>query len=127
MAWRFLHNATKVGTRIESTAFASVIVPGPQSSFRGVAQTNHAPGVMAGAVTGMASRSHYLWLGGTLTKFAEHDGNRRPEVFDYSLVYGYRPPKWRKPPDKWDWRISGELVGERSQRFLQQGATVAET
>ena len=127
VAWRFLHNATKVGTRIESTAFASVIVPGPQSSSRGVAQTNHAPGVMAGAVTGMASRSNYLWLGGTFTKFADQDGNWRPEVLDYSLVYGYRPPKWRKPPDKWDWRIFGELVGEHSQRFLQQGAIVAET
>ena len=75
-----------------------------------------------GAVTGMASLSHYVWLGATYTKFYEHDGDKRPDVFDYSLVYGYRPPKWRRPPDKWDWRLFGELVGERSNRFLQANA-----
>ena len=82
---------------------------------------------MLGAVTGTASRSHYLWLGGTYTKFFEHNGDRRPDVLDYSLVYGYRPPKWRRPPDKWDWRLFGELVGERSERFLQAGSIVAGT
>jgi hypothetical protein len=80
--------------------------------------------MMLGAVTGTASRSHYLWLGATYTKFFEHNGDRRPDVLDYSLVYGYRPPKWRKPPDKWDWRLFGELVGERSERFLQANSTV---
>jgi hypothetical protein len=82
---------------------------------------------MDGVVSGMASRSHYLWLGSTFTKFYEHGCDRRPDVLDYSLVYGYRPPAWRKPPDKWDWRIFGELVGERSNRFLQANVTVPET
>jgi hypothetical protein len=102
IAWRFQHNTTKVGTRIESTAFASLVAPGAQSRFKGVAHTTNAPGTMVGAVTGLASRSHYLWLGSTFTKFYEHNGDRRPDVLDYSLVYGYRPPKWRKEPDKWD-------------------------
>lgn len=127
LAWRFHHNATKVGTRFESTAFAGLVVPGAQSAFDGVVHTTNAPGSMVGVVTGMASRSHYLWLGTTFTKFYEHNGDRRPDVLDYSLVYGYRPPAWRKPPDKWDWRIFGELVGERSNRFLQGNATVADT
>lgn len=127
VAWRFQHNATRVGTRIESTAFAGLVVPGPQSAFNGVAHTTNAPGFMVGAVTGRASLSHYLWLGSTFTHFTEHDGDRRPDVFDYSLVYGYRPPKWRRPPDKWDWRLFGELVGERSNRFRQSNSTVAET
>jgi hypothetical protein len=127
LAWRFQHRATGVGTRIESTAFAGLVVPGPQSTYQGVARTTNAPGFMAGAVTGRASLSHYIWLGGTFTHFAEHDGDRRPEVFDYSLVYGYRPPKWRRPPDQWDWRLFGEVVGERSNRFLQANSTVAET
>jgi len=127
LAWRFHHNATKVGTRIESTAFAGLVVPGAQSGFKGIAHTTNAPGSMVGVVTGMASRSHYLWLGTTFTKFYEHSGDRRPDVLDYSLVYGYRPPAWRKPPDKWDWRIFGELVGERSNRFLQANNTVPET
>ena len=62
-AWRFQHNATTVGTRFESTAFAGVVVPGAQSAFNGVAHTTNVPGSMVGVVTGMASRSHYLWLG----------------------------------------------------------------
>jgi hypothetical protein len=127
VAWRFQHRATKVGTRFESTAFAGLAAPGPQSGFKGIAHTTNVPGTMIGVVTGMASRSHYIWLGSTFTKFYEHSGDRRPSVLDYSLVYGYRPPKWRRPPDKWDWRIFGELVGERSNRFLQANAPVANT
>ena len=127
LAWRFQHSATKIGARIESTAFAGLVVPGPQSGFDGVVHTTNAPGTMFGAVTGLASRSHYLWLGSTFTKFYEHHGHRRPDVLDYSLVYGYRPPKWRRPPDKWDWRLFGELVGERSNRFVQANVPVANT
>jgi len=127
LAWRFQHTATKVGTRIESTSFAGFVVPGPQSAFVGVADTSNAPGFMVGAVTGRASLSHYVWLGATFTEFAEHNGDRRPDVFDYSLVYGYRPPKWRRTPDKWDWRLFGELVGERSNEFRQANAAVSGT
>jgi hypothetical protein len=123
VAWRFQHRATKVGTRFESTAFASLAVPGPQSGFKGIAHATNVPGTMFGVVSGMASRSNYIWLGSTYTKFYQHNGDKRPDLLDYSLVYGYRPPKWRRPPDKWDWRLFGELVGEHSDRFLQ--ATVA--
>jgi hypothetical protein len=126
LAWRFQHAATKVGTRIESTAFAGLVVPGPQSAFDGIKPTN-IPGFMVGGVTGRASLSHYLWLGGTYTRFVEHDGSKRPDVFDYSLVYGYRPVKWRRPPDKWDWRLFAELVGERSGSFRQSNATLPNT
>ena len=126
VAWRFQHRATKVGTRIETTAFAGLAVPGPQSGFAGISLSN-VPGTMFGVVSGMASRSSYLWLGTTYTKFYEHNGDKRPDVLDYSLVYGYRPAKWRRPPDKWDWRLFGELVGERSNRFLQANVPVANT
>jgi hypothetical protein len=126
LKWRYQHRATKVGTRIESTLFAGVAAPGPQSGFRNIGTTN-APGTMFGAVTGMASRSHYVWLGGTFTKFYEHSESKRPDVLDYSLVYGYRPPKWRRSPDKWDWRFFAELVGERSDRFAQAGIAVPQT
>jgi hypothetical protein len=127
VAWRFQHRATKVGTRFESTAFAGLVVPGPQSGFKGIAHTTNVPGTMVGVVSGMASRSNYLWLGSTYTKFYEHSGDKRPDVLDYSLVYGYRPPKWRRPADKWDWRLFGELVGERSGRFLQAKIAVPNT
>ena len=127
VAWRFQHRATKVGTRFESTAFAGLVVPGPQSGFKGIAHTTNVPGTMFGVVSGMASRSHYFWLGTTFTRFYVSNGDKRPDVLVYSLVYGYRPPKWRRPPDKWDWRLFGELVGERSNRFLQANAPVANT
>ncbi len=106
---------------------AGLAVPGPQSGFKGIAHTSNVPGTMFGLVSGMASRSHYVWLGGTYTKFYEHNGDKRPDVLDYSLVYGYRPEKWRRPPDKWDWRLFGELVGERSDRFLQANIVVPNT
>jgi hypothetical protein len=127
VAWRFQHRATRVGARIESTAFGGLVIPGPQSSFKGVSNTSNAPGFMLGAVTGRASLSHYVWLGASFTKFAEHNGDERPHVFDYSLVYGYRPPKWRRAPDKWDWRLFGELVGERSNGFPQANVMLANT
>ena len=127
VAWRFQHRATKVGTRFESTAFVGLAAPGPQSGFAGIARTSNAPGTMFGAVTGMASRSNYIWVGSTFTKFYERNGDRRPDVLDYSLVYGYRPAKWRRPPDKWDWRLFGELVGERSGRFVSARVAVPET
>jgi hypothetical protein len=126
LAWRFQHRATNVGTRIESTAFAGMVVPGPQSSFNGIKPTN-IPGFMVGGVTGRASLSHYLWLGGTFTRFFENDGSKRPDVLNYSLVYGYRPARWRRPPDKWDWRLFAELVGERSGSFQQASQTVPNT
>ena len=126
LRWRFQHRATKIGTRIESTLFAGLAVPGPQAGFRNFA-VSHTPGTMFGAVTGTASRSHYLWLGATFTKFYERSGAKQPDVFDYSLVYGYRPPKWRRSPDKWDWRLFAELIGERSGTLVQGGANVPRT
>ena len=126
LKWRFQHRATQVGTRIESTMLAGLVVPGPRSAVRGITTTN-APGVMFGAVSGLASRSHYFWLGGTFTKFPNHSGAKRPNVLDYSLVYGYRPSKWRRPPDHWDWRFFAELTGEHSDRFVQGGIAVPQT
>ena len=126
LAWRFQHRAVTIGTRIESTAFAGLVAPGPQSAFNNIKPTN-APGFMLGGVTGRASLSHYLWVGGTYTRFPERNGSKRPDVFDYSVVYGYRPPKWRRPPDKWDWRLFAELVGERSGAFQQSSVTLPQT
>jgi hypothetical protein len=124
LAWRFQHRATKVGTRFESTAFVGLAAPGPQSGFAGIAHTTNVPGTMLGGVTGMASRSNYIWIGSTFTRFYKRNGERRPDVLAYSLVYGYRPAKWRRPPDRWDWRLYRELVGERSGRFVEGNAVV---
>src|SRR4029077_11179547 len=50
-SWRFQHRATKVGTRFESTAFAGLVVPGPQSGFKAIAHTTNVPGTMVGVVS----------------------------------------------------------------------------
>jgi len=63
VAWRFQHRATKIGTRIESTAFAGLACPGPQSGFKGVAHTTNLPGTMIGAVIGLASLRIALGFG----------------------------------------------------------------
>lgn len=125
MAWRFHHRASAVGTRFESTAFGGLIAPGSQAGTGTFANLSKAPGLMAGAVTGIASRSHYVWVGASFTKFFESGGDRRPDVLSYSLVYGYRPESWRREADKWDWRLFAEMTGERSSRFLQSGSIVA--
>jgi hypothetical protein len=124
LAWRFHHNAKGVGTRLESTLFGNIVVPGPQQGSGALNNLKRAPGANLAAVTGVASRGHYLWLGGGFTKWAAASGDRRPDQLTYSLVYGYRPPSWRTEPDKWDWRFFAELTGEHSSRFLQNHLTV---
>ena len=117
VAWRFQHRATKVGTRFESTAFVGLAAPGPQSGFAGIARTSNARKyVWRGDGDGVAQQLRLVRQ--HVYKIYERNGDRRPDVLDYSLVYGYRPLKWRRP-DKWDWRLFGELVGERSGRFVK--------
>jgi hypothetical protein len=80
-----------------------------------------APGVYAAVATGLASRSHYLWAGIGYTRFAEREGDRRPDIFSYSAVWGYRPPRLRKEYPHWDWRLFVELTGERSGDLRRAG------
>src|SRR5436190_18820191 len=126
LSWRFHHNPSKVGTRFESTAFGGLLMPGADSSSRVMGQLKRAPGFTAGGATGMASRSHYLWIGGAVARYLERDGDRRPDVLSYSLVYGYRPPAWRKDSG-WDWRLFAEMTGERSDRIRHLRLTVPGT
>ena len=127
VAWRFHHRASAVGTRFESTAFGGLISPGPQSSTGALSPLSKSPGLLAGVVTGIASRSHYVWAGGSFTKHFQTGGDRRPDILAYSLVYGYRPPSWRREADKWDWRLFAEMTGERSNRVLFANVTQPDT
>src|SRR5262245_53327219 len=112
-AWRFHHNAKSVGTRFETTAAMGLVVPGPQTGSGVMGQLKRAPGLDLTLVSGLASRAHYLWLGGGYRRFLERDGDRRPDAVSYSAVYGYRPPSWRTEINSWDWRLFAELTGER--------------
>jgi hypothetical protein len=111
--WRF-QRKDFAGKRIESTAFGGVLVPGPQQEaglYRGL---HSGPGYMLGGVTGVASRSHYVWAGASYQRYGESKGDRRPDLLTYTAVYGYRPLSWRTDYPRWDWRVFGEFTGERT-------------
>jgi hypothetical protein len=121
IGWRFHHRGPAVGKRFETTLFTGVLVPELQRSPGLMGMLKRAPGINAAIVTGMASRSHYVWLAGGLTHYFERDEDQRPQVAQYSLVYGYRPPVLRKDYPHWDWRLFGELVGEHTSNMRHSG------
>jgi hypothetical protein len=117
--WRF-QKKDFAGKRIESTAVAGALVPGPQQEtglYRGL---NSGPGYLVGAVTGIASRSQYIWVGTSYQRYAESKGDRRPDLLTYTAVYGYRPFSWRTDYPRWDWRVFGEFTGERTGTLQRQ-------
>jgi len=117
--WRFKKKDFS-GKRIESTAVAGALVPGPQGEtglYRGL---NSGLGYLVGVVTGVASRSQYVWVGTSYQRYAESKGDRRPDLLTYTAVYGYRPASWRTDYPRWDWRVFGEFTGERTGTLLRQ-------
>jgi hypothetical protein len=118
-SWRF-QKRDSAGRRFESTAVGGILVPGPQREaglYRGL---HSGAGYLAGAVTGVASRSQYVWAGATYQRYTESSGDRRPDLLTYTAVYGYRPLSWRTDYPRWDWRIFGEFTGERAGTLQRQ-------
>jgi hypothetical protein len=121
--WRFHRQDTGVGSRFESAAIAGLLVPGPEDAGGVMQGLNSGLGALIGGVTGIVSRSHYAWGGLTLQRYASKAGDRRPDILFYSIAYAYRPRSWRTDTG-WDWRIFGEMTGERSGLFRRTGITV---
>ncbi len=122
LAWWRFQRKDYAGKRIESTAVAGVLVPGPQQEtglYRGL---NSGTGYLVGAVTGVASRSNYLWVGASYQRYTESRGDRRPDLLSYTGVYGYRPLSWRTDYPRWDWRVFGEFTGERTGALQRRSA-----
>lgn len=120
LAWWRFQRKDLAGKRVESTAVGGILVPGPQQEagiYRGL---NSGLGYLVGAVTGLASRSQYIWVGATYQRYAESQGDRRPDLLSYTAVYGYRPLSWRTDYPRWDWRIFGEFTGERAGALQRQ-------
>jgi len=126
-AWRFHRQGTAVGTRIESTAYGGLIVPGPQKPAGMARDLRRAPGFYTAVASGFASRSHYVWGGLGYTRFAERGGDQRPDVLLYSAVWGYRPPPLRKEYPHWDWRWFVEMTGEKAGNLRRAGLEHAGT
>jgi hypothetical protein len=121
--WRFHRQDTGIGSRFESAAIGGVLVPGPQDAGGPLKGLRSGPGALVGGVTGIASRSHYAWGGATYQRYTSSGGDRRPDLIFYSLAYAYRPPSWRSDSG-WDWRIFGEMTGERSGDIQRSGLTL---
>jgi hypothetical protein len=121
--WRFHRQDTGIGSRFESAAIGGVVAPGPQDLGGALKNIRGGVGGLIGGVTGMASRSHYVWGGATYHRYSSSDGDRRPDLLFYSFAYAYRPPAWRTDRG-WDWRIFGEMTGERSGSIKRAGVTL---
>ena len=121
--WRF-QKKDLAGKRIESTAVAGILVPGAQAEAGPYRGLNSGLGYLVGGVTGMASRSQYVWVGSTFQRYAESRGDRRPDLLSYTAVYGYRPHSWRTDYPRWDWRVFGEFTGERTGALQRSNSEV---
>jgi hypothetical protein len=120
LAWWRFQKKDSAGKRFESAAVGGILAPGPQQEagvYRGL---NSGVGYLVGAVTGVASRSQYVWVGASYQRYAESKGDRRPDLLSCTAVYGYRPLSWRTDYPRWDWRIFGELTGERAGTLQRQ-------
>src|SRR6202789_1320814 len=126
-SWRFLHSVTSVGKRIESTASLGLVVPGPQQETGVLGSLHRAPGVAGTLVTGLASRSQYVWVGAGYTRFAEAANDRRPDTLSWSAVYGYRPSRLRRGYDQWDYRGFAELTGEHTGAVRSDGVILPDS
>ena len=115
LGWRFHRVGPAVGARFESTAYLGFDYP--TDPVRGGARTS--PGLYAGAVTGYASRSIYVWAGALGRRYMSPVGEATDHPGDlamYSLVLGYRPTMFRKELPHPDWRAFIEVVGEWSAK-----------
>lgn len=122
LAWWRFQKKDYAGKRVESTALGGILVPGPQDETGIYSGLHSGVGYLVGAVTGVASRSHYVWAGASYQRYAESRGDRRPDLLTYTAVYGYRPQSWRTDYPRWDWRIFGEFTGERAGTLERQMA-----
>jgi hypothetical protein len=125
LAWRFHRNTTGVGARLESTTLFGLVYP--TGLVNGV---EAAPGFVAGAVTGYASRSVYAWAGAVYRRYmtASGPGSDHPgDQLLYSVVLGYRPGIFRRELPHADWRFFVEAVGEWTARDRVQGNAVSDS
>lgn len=127
LAWRFQRDDFAPGSRYESTAYAGLLLPGPQNPAGLQGKLGWAPGFYTALTSGLASRSNYLWYGAGFTHYAMADGDRRSDYLFYSLVYGYRPEALRADYPHWDGRFFLEMTGEHFDRVTFNGVPLSGT
>jgi hypothetical protein len=122
VGWRFARKSNAVGSRVESTAYVGFDYP--TDTARGGVATSP-----AGAVTGYASRSVYLWAGAMHRRYMSPTGatDHIGDAILCNVVFGYRPPSFRKELPHPDWRVFVEAVGEHAFRDVRGGAGLPDT
>jgi hypothetical protein len=108
LAYRFQKRTVGVGGRQESTLYVGGTVP--TEDFR--AGVPVGPSVSVQAATGYVSRAHYVWIGGGIQHFLEHDDAQQGDSRFVTFVYGYRPPPLRVEAGKPDLRFFVEVTAE---------------
>lgn len=121
LAYRFQKRTIGVGGRQESTLYVGGTVP-TEDIRSGVPV---GPSVSVQAATGYASRAHYLWLGGGIQHFLEHDDAQQGDSRFLTFVYGYRPPPMRVDSGRPDLRFFVEVTAEDRTPTMSGSATVA--
>lgn len=106
--YRFQRRVIGVGGRQESTVYAGWTIP--FESIRGGVQAS--PSIYLGGATGYASRSHYVWGGAGVQRFAERGDDRLGTGRFASIVYGFRPKLLRVEASKPDARLFVEATAE---------------
>lgn len=123
LGWRFQTRPVGEGARLESTVYLGALLP--LDSRRGGVSTS--PAGLISLTSGYASRSHYFWAGTTYLRHAETGGDRLGSVSSFSLVYGYRPPAWRRDYPKPDLRFFIEAAGDITGTSRHAGQPMAGT
>ena len=122
-AWRVHTRPVGIGGRFETTLSAGWTTPFGDSHHGRAAS----PAVSFTAATGLASRSHYVWVGAGVQRYFDNDGQRPGHVGTYSVVYGYRPPAWQVDYPKPDVRLFAEMVAEQVGQERQFGLERSDT
>jgi hypothetical protein len=119
-AYRFQKRTIGVGGRQESTLYLGGTIP-TEDERAGVPV---GPSISAQAATGYASRAHYVWVGGGIQHYLEHDDGQQGDSRFITLVYGYRPPPLRVEAGKPDLRFFVEATAEHRTAARLAGVEV---
>jgi hypothetical protein len=123
LGWRFQTRPVGEGARLESTVYVGGLLP--FDSERGGVATS--PAGLIALSSGYASRSHYFWAGATHVRYSDRAGDQLGSVTSLSLVYGYRPPAWRKDYPKPDLRFFVEAAGDITGTANHHGVEMTDT
>lgn len=121
--WRFQTRPVGQGARFESTMYVGGTIP-MTSQVMGL---RTAPAGYVAVASGYASRSHYFWAGGSYQRPGQRDGDQFGRVANVTIVYGYRPPAWRRDYPKPDLRFFVEGVSDSTAQTIHAGSPMANT